>query len=149
MRDIDDVNNYLNELIEDLNSLEDRHSLLETLIEFGQELKQFDNDKIIIENKVPGCISQVYICVNLIDGKFYFKGYSGSQIVKGYIYILINALNGLNYGNLINNIRDLIENFVQKSQINSNFTASRSDAFANIYAFMIKKAISLKDKVKN
>ncbi len=46
----------------------------EQLIWYAQKLNEFPEAEKLPENKVPGCVSQVYITAALDDGKVVFSG---------------------------------------------------------------------------
>jgi cysteine desulfuration protein SufE len=109
----------------------------EQLIWYGQRLKEFPESEKVAENKVPGCVSQVYITANLEDGKVIFQGDSDSQLTKGLVGLLIEGLNGL----MPNEIVQLTPDFIQETGLNVSLTPSRANGFYNIFKTMQKKAL--------
>ena len=68
----------------------------EQLITIAQKLPTFPEDQKIPDNKVPGCVSQVYVIANLDEqGKVQFHGDSDSQLTKGLVAFLIMGMNGM------------------------------------------------------
>jgi cysteine desulfuration protein SufE len=67
----------------------------EQLLYLAQKLDDFPADAKIAENKVNGCVSQVYITATLEDGKVQFQGDSDAQLTKGLVAFLIEGMNGL------------------------------------------------------
>lgn len=141
MRTIKDVKNYLNELQESFDFCENKEEKLEQIIEMGSEIGEFPEDKILPENKVSGCVSNVYIYTEFDDGiKFYAT--SSSLIVKGYLVILLSALNGINKNDLIE-AEKLLEDFVIKNDLNKSIVPSRANVIGNIFSLMKKQASEL------
>lgn len=129
---------YLDKIVKPLSVLPQRDRL-EFLIELGKELKELNNSLIVDSNKVAGCISNVYVVALLVDGKVQFKAQADALIVKGYVAILVNALSGLSIDEVLG-AREKIEKFIEDAHVNESLTPSRANAFANVYAFMCKKA---------
>lgn len=131
------MKSYLDELAQELNIL-DQEELLEMLIEMGKELPDLDSDYKIDENKVHGCMSEVWIFCKKVDENVFVYGDSSSMIVKGYVAILQNSLSGLTKDEILST-KQTIMAFLRATKINSNMTASRADAFSNIYNHILEK----------
>ncbi len=109
----------------------------EQLIWYGQKLPQFSEINKIPENKVPGCVSQVYVTASLTDGKVIFQGDSDSQLTKGLLAFLIEGLNGSTPTEIV----ELTPDFIQETGLNVSLTPSRANGFYNIFKTMQKKAL--------
>ena len=57
----------------------------EQLLWYAKKLEAMPEEGKIEENKVQGCVSQVYITADLEDGKIWYKGDSDAQLVKGLV----------------------------------------------------------------
>ncbi len=117
----------------------------EQLIWYGQRLKEFPEADKTPENKVPGCVSQVYVTAALVDGKVFFQGDSDSQITKGLVGLLIEGLNGLTP----HEIAQLTPDFIQETGLNVSLTPSRANGFYNIFKTMQKKALEFQTAVSH
>jgi len=101
---------YLDEIRAELQGLESKMERLERLVEIGKELEKFPEKFMVAENKVPGCMSTVYIKEKLDEnGKLHFKGYSNSFIVAGYVQILATALDSMKPKEVVADVRKLKE----------------------------------------
>jgi len=129
---------FLKEKERELNFL-DGEEKYTAIMDFGDEIPVIENHLITEQNKVPGCVSGVYISHEFIDGRIYFKGRSDSVIVKGYLSLLIQALSGLTSKD-IENTEQCIETFVEKTNISKSLTPSRANALGNIFKMMKEKA---------
>ena len=87
-------------------------------------------------NKVHGCVSQVFITADYIDGKVMYHGDSDAQLVKGLVGLLINGLNGLPPEEII----AVQPNFIEETGLSVSLTPSRANGFLNILKMMQKKA---------
>ena len=83
------------------------------------------------ENKLPGCVSQVYITATLAEGKVFFQGNSDSQLTKGLVGLLVEV-NGLTPLEIL----QLTPDFIQDTGLNVSLTPSRSNGFSNIFKTM-------------
>lgn len=108
----------------------------EQLIWYGTKLKEFPEADKIPENKVAGCVSQVYITAQSVDGGVVFQGDSDSQLTKGLVGLLVEGLNGLPAQQIV----DLAPDFIQETGLNVSLTPSRANGFYNIFKMMQKKA---------
>lgn len=111
----------------------------EQLLWYAKKLEPLEEENKILENKVNGCVSQVYITADLKDGKVWYKGDSDAQLVKGLVAFLIEGLNGLTPEEIIQITPDFIEN----TGLKVSLTPSRANGFYNILQLMKKKALVL------
>jgi cysteine desulfuration protein SufE len=111
----------------------------EQLLWFAKKLEGFPETEKIPENKVPGCVSQVYVIASLEDGKVHYQGDSDAQITKGLVALLIDALNGLSPSEIVN----LSPDFIKETQLDVSLTPSRANGFYNIFKTMQKKVLPL------
>ncbi|AFY32929.1 SufE family protein [Calothrix sp. PCC 7507] len=117
----------------------------EQLIWYAQKLKEFPESDKLPENKVPGCVSQVYVTAALDDGKVSYQGDSDSQLTKGLVGLLVEGLNGLTPTEII----QLTPDFIQATGLNVSLTPSRANGFYNIFKTMQKKALECKLDIAN
>lgn len=109
----------------------------EQLIWYGQRLKEFPEADKLPENKVSGCVSQVYITGTLEDDKVIFEGDSDSQLTKGLVGLLVEGLKGLTPSEIV----QLTPDFIQETGLNVSLTPSRANGFYNIFKTMQQKAL--------
>ena len=110
----------------------------EQLIWLAKKLPEFPEAEKVPENKVSGCVSQVYIISALNDGKVVYQGDSDSQLVKGLVAFLIQGLNGLTPEEILKVTPD----FIQQTGLNVSLTPSRANGFYNIFQKMKNQALS-------
>jgi len=111
----------------------------EQLLWYAKKLKEFPPEGKTAENKVPGCVSQVYITADLEDGKVAYQGDSDAQITKGLLAMLITALDGLTPQEIV----QLTPDFIKETQLDVSLTPSRANGFYNIFKMMQRKALQL------
>ena len=111
----------------------------EQLLWYAKKLEALPEEDKLPENKVPGCVSQVYITADLSDDKVSFHGDSDAQITKGLLAMLITALDGLSPSEIV----QLTPDFIKETQLDVSLTPSRANGFYNIFKTMQKKALLL------
>lgn len=87
----------IEEIIENFEFLDDWEDRYKYLIELGDGLEPFPEAKQTAENKVQGCVSQVWIenkTSNDNDPKIEFSGTSDAHIVRGLIAITFAIFSG-------------------------------------------------------
>lgn len=113
----------------------------EQLLWFAKKLDPMPDADKVSDNKVPGCVSQVFVTAHLQDGAVIYQADSDAQITKGLVAMLIQALNGLSPSDIVN----LSPDFIQETQLSVSLTPSRANGFYNIFKTMQKKALALMD----
>ncbi len=109
----------------------------EQLLWYAKKLPAMPEEAKTAENKVNGCVSQVYITASLEDGKVWYQGDSDAQLVKGLVALLIEGLNGLTPQEII----QVTPDFIEETGLKVSLTPSRANGFYNIFQTMKKKAL--------
>ena len=126
----------LNNIVKKLKSTNDPKRKYEYILWLGKKLKEPDSKMLIEENKVKGCVSEVFVKATLKDGKLYWEGYSDALITKGLLAFLINGLNELTP----NDVVKIDKRFIEDTGLKSSLTPSRSNGFLNILLKMQSQA---------
>ena len=129
----------LDKIVQRFARIDDPKRRYAQLLWYAKKLEGFPPEDKTAENKVPGCVSQVYITANLEGNKVIFQGDSDAQITKGLLAMLINALDGLSP----DEIARLSPDFIKETQLDVSLTPSRANGFYNIFKTMQKKALML------
>ncbi|MEO5806013.1 SufE family protein [Devosia sp.] len=86
------------DIAENLAFLDDWEDRLNYLIELGQALPPLDEAEKTAENKVKGCVSNVWLASSIaqLDGKavLSFRGQSDAIITKGLVAVLLALYSG-------------------------------------------------------
>ena len=77
--------------VEKLKNSDDPKRKYEYILWLGKKLKTPNNNILIPENKVQGCVSEVFVKASLQEGKLYWEGYSDALITRGLLAFLING----------------------------------------------------------
>jgi cysteine desulfuration protein SufE len=109
----------------------------EQLLWYAKKLPAMPEETKTEDNKVKGCVSQVYITANLEDGKVWYQGDSDAQLVKGLVAFLIEGLSGLTPQEII----QVTPDFIEETGLKVSLTPSRANGFYNIFQTMKKKAL--------
>ena len=138
---MENTNTYENlfKIVEKLKSTDDPKRKYEYILWLGKKLKSPKNEILIPKNKVKGCVSEVYIKGNLVEGKIFWEGYSDALITKGLLSLLIIGLNQLSPKEIIN----LDNKFIEETGLKTSLTPSRSNGFLNILIKMKSQANDL------
>jgi cysteine desulfuration protein SufE len=89
--------------------------------------------------KVKGCVSQVYVVAELVDGKLHWRGDSDAAITKGLLALLIEGLEGLSP----EQAATMDPGFIAATGLQASLTPSRANGFLNILRLMQAQARAL------
>ena len=128
--------NNLSRLVEKLKKSEDPKRKYEYILWLGKKLKEPNIEILVEENKVKGCVSEVFVKPNIKGGKLFWQGYSDALITKGLLAFLINGLNDLTPKEVIK----IDKKFIEDTGLRSSLTPSRSNGFLNILLKMQSQA---------
>ena len=97
--------------------------------------EEFSNDAF----KVKGCVSQVFVVCQLVEGKLHWQGDSDAAITKGLLALLIEGLEGMAPDQATN----LDPAFIAATGLQASLTPSRANGFLNILKLMQSQARAL------
>ena len=123
-------------LVDKLKNSDDPKRKYEYILWLGKKLKIPNNNILIPENKVQGCVSEVFVKANLLEGKLYWEGYSDALITKGLLAFLISGMNELTPKEVVN----INNKFIEDTGLKASLTPSRSNGFLNILLKMQSQA---------
>ena len=126
----------LSKLVDKLKNSDDPKRKYEYILWLGKNLKIPNNNILIPENKVQGCVSEVFVKAILREGKLYWEGYSDALITKGLLAFLISGMNELTPKEVVN----INNKFIEDTGLKASLTPSRSNGFLNILLKMQSQA---------
>lgn len=110
------------------------------LLFYATKLPALDDSHKVAENKVEGCVSQVWVVVSLDDDKrLKLEADSDSQLTKGLAALLCKGLAGATPEEVVGMEPDFIEQLGLKQSL----TPSRSNGFLNMFRLIQRKAGAL------
>ena len=89
--------------------------------------------------KVKGCVSQVYVVGQLVEGKLHWQGDSDAAITKGLLALLIEGLEGLDPATA----SAIDASVLADTGLQASLTPSRANGFLNILRLMQAQAKAL------
>lgn len=130
----------LDKIINRLKSTDDPKKRYEYVLWLAKKLPPMSKDLQNENVKVKGCISQVYVLGNIVNGKIQWQGYSDALITKGLLSLLILGLNDLTPEETI----QIDPSFISETGLSNSLTPSRANGFLNILLSMKSQAQKLK-----
>lgn len=108
---------------------------------YGKNLKPLDTQYKTSENKVQGCVSQVWVRAYFDSEKnVVFEADSDSVLTKGLAALLVQGLSG----RPVEEILKVSPDFAVLLGLQQSLTPSRNNGFLNMLKLMQKKALILK-----
>lgn len=132
----------LREFAVNLHNVLDDKLRYQQLLFLASKCPPMSAEHMIPNNKVPGCLSKVYVhATRAADdpSKILFAGDSDSQLTKGLVTLLVNGLSGHTY----EEIERVDAKFIQYAGIANSLTPSRNNGFLNMLGVMKHKAKQL------
>lgn len=133
----DDLPANLKKIVGAFQMVPDPMSRYKQLLFFAAKLKGFDEADRVEDNKVPGCVSQVWVVPRIEDDKVYFTADSDSQLTKGLAALLVEGLSG----STPKEIMAVEPDFVELLGLGQSLTPSRTNGFMNMLRLMQKKTL--------
>ena len=129
----------LDQIVDRLKGTADPKRRYEYVLWLAKKLEplpeEFRNDVF----KVKGCVSQVYVVGQLVDGKLHWQGDSDAAITKGLLALLIEGTEGLDP----NAMAGIDPAFLSETGLQASLTPSRANGFLNIFKMMQAQASAL------
>ncbi len=135
----------LERIVQRFQQIADPKRRYEYLLWFAKRVPELPEVDKVLENKVFGCVSRVYITAALQENKILFYGDSDAQITKGLLGLLIEGLNGLKP----HEITQITPDFIRRTGLDISLTPSRSNGFYNIFQFMQYKVAACQLEIKS
>ncbi|KAI3969539.1 hypothetical protein MKX01_020100 [Papaver californicum] len=141
LQPIEELPQNLQDIIKLFQTVEEPKKKYEQLLFYGKKLTPLDTRYKTAENKVKGCVSQVWVRAYLDSNKenVLFEADSDSVLTKGLAALLIQGLSGLP----VSQILKVTPDFVTLLGLNQSLTPSRNNGFLNMLRLMQNKALHL------
>ncbi len=124
------------EIVEDFSFFDNWEDKYEYIIDFGKSLKPMNPVYKTDENKVAGCVSQVWLHTEYKNGKLYFQADSDAIITKGLVGLLVKVLSGKEPKDIINAKLE----FIDKIGMKEHLSPTRSNGLVSMIKFMKRSA---------
>jgi len=129
----------LDQIVERLKGTADPKRRYEYVLWLAKKLQPLPEDFRNDAFKVKGCVSQVYVVGQLVDGKLHWQGDSDAAITKGLLALLIEGLEGLEPAAAA----AIDPAFLSETGLQASLTPSRANGFLNILRMMQAQASAL------
>ncbi|KAL3679230.1 hypothetical protein R1sor_022186 [Riccia sorocarpa] len=131
----------LQEIVKLFQAVPDSKQKYEQLLYYAKQLKPLAKEFQTKENKVEGCVSQVWVKPTLIEdnNRVLFEADSDSLLTKGLAALLVEGLSGAT----VSEILKVTPDFIQMLGLKQSLTPSRSNGFLNMFKLMQKKTLNL------
>lgn len=137
---LDDLPGSLRRIVGAFQMVPDPMQRYKQLLFFASKLKPLAPEAHVEENRVKGCVSQVWVLPEIRDdGLVYFQADSDSQLTKGLAALLVEGLSGCTPQEVLSVSPDFIEMLGLKQSL----TPSRNNGFLNMLKMMQKKTLEL------
>ncbi|KAF8391704.1 hypothetical protein HHK36_024013 [Tetracentron sinense] len=130
----------LQEIVKLFQAVQEPKAKYEQLLFYGRTLTPLETQFKTNENKVKGCVSQVWVRAFLdSDKNVRFEADSDSVLTKGLAALLVQGLSG----RPVSEILKVSPDFVVLLGLQQSLTPSRNNGFLNMLKLMQKKALQL------
>ncbi|KAJ8444766.1 hypothetical protein Cgig2_011728 [Carnegiea gigantea] len=140
LQPIEELPPKLQEIIRLFQAAQDPRAKYQQLMFYANNLPLLDDKYKTKENKVEGCVSQVWVRAYLDPQKnVYYEADSDSIMTKGLAALLVQGLSG----RPVSEILQVSPDFVTLLGLQQNLTPSRNNGFLNMLKLMQRKALIL------
>ena len=129
----------LDKMVARLKSTEDPRKRYEYVLWLGKKLSPLPQEFQIDQYQVKGCVSKVFVCGKLVDGRIHWTGESDALITKGLLALLIIGLDELTP----EQVGAVDPSFISATGLQGSLTPSRANGFLNILLNMKDQALQL------
>ncbi len=124
------------QVIEDFSVYDEWLDKYEYLIELGNNLEEYPEDKKNDGHLIKGCQSRVWLNSELRDGRIYFTADSDAIITKGIISLLISIYSGATASEILASDFSV----VQKIGLGENLSPTRANGLVSMIDTIRKTA---------
>ncbi|KAI3466386.1 hypothetical protein Pfo_023049 [Paulownia fortunei] len=140
LQPVEELPPKLQEIIKLFQGVQEPKAKYEQLLFYGRNLNPLESQYKTSENKVQGCVSQVWVRAYLDkDKNVIFEADSDSVLTKGLAALLVQGLSG----RPVEEIVRVSPDFVVLLGLQQSLTPSRNNGFLNMLKLMQKKALQL------
>ncbi|KAK7382033.1 hypothetical protein VNO80_00675 [Phaseolus coccineus] len=140
LQPIEDLPPKLQEIVHLFQSVPEPKAKYEQLLFYGKNLKPLEPHFKTNENKVQGCVSQVWVRAYLDPNRHVvYEADSDSVLTKGLAALLVQGLSGRPVSEIIRVTPD----FITLLGLQQSLTPSRNNGFLNMLKLMQRKALML------
>ncbi len=129
----------LDQIVERLKGTADPKRRYEYVLWLAKKLQPLPEEFRTDAFKVKGCVSQVYVVGQLVEGKLHWQGDSDAAITKGLLALLIEGLEGLEPAAAA----AIDASVLTETGLQASLTPSRANGFLNILRLMQAQAVAL------
>ena len=129
----------LDQIVERLKGTADPKRRYEYVLWLAKKLEPLPEEFRNEAFKVKGCVSQVYVVGQLVDGRLHWQGDSDAAITKGLLALLIEGMEGLEPAAAAT----IDPAFLAETGLQASLTPSRANGFLNILRLMQAQAVAL------
>ncbi|TKY64004.1 SufE protein 1 [Spatholobus suberectus] len=140
LQPVEDLPPKLQEIVHLFQSVPEPKAKYEQLLFYGKNLIPLDSRFKTNDNKVQGCVSQVWVRAYLDPNRnVVYEADSDSVLTKGLAALLVQGLSG----RPVNEIIRVTPDFVTLLGLQQSLTPSRNNGFLNMLRLMQRKALML------
>ena len=127
------------DLVDEFEMFDDWMSRYEYVIDLGRQLAEFPEEWKTEVNKIQGCQSQVWLNMQMQDGKLRIDGTSDASIVLGLVAIVLRVYSDRLPQEILNTKPD----FIADLGFNDHLSPTRSNGLHSMLRAIYQKAGSL------
>ncbi|MFT6097775.1 MAG: cysteine desulfuration protein SufE [Arenicella sp.] len=131
-----DISQIQADLVDEFEMFEDWMSRYEHVIDLGRQLPDFPEQWKTDANKIQGCQSQVWLNMEMRDGKMHIDGTSDASIVSGLVAIVLRVYSDQAPSDILNTKPD----FINEIGFNDHLSPTRSNGLHSMLRSIYQSA---------